>query len=114
MKNIFVLFIALFSLTLFNSCRDDGDEWKENGQFAFTIERDNNFIEKAVGEVNSFKFNVNPTYNYSILCVLPNWTIEPFYSVSLLYFNYYMVKFNDKHGSEPGLVYIDSNNTPIT
>lgn len=67
MKNIFVLFIALFSLTLFNSCRDDGDEWKENGQFAFTIERDNNFIEKAVGEVNSFKFNVNPSYNYSTI-----------------------------------------------
>ena len=48
MKKLIYLFIAFLGLTSFNSCRDSG-EWEGNQQFDFTIERDNDFIEKSVG-----------------------------------------------------------------
>lgn len=67
MKNVFLLLIAFFTLAFVNSCREDGD-WEDGnngGQFGFTIERDNNFIERAVGEVNQLKFNVVPNYDFN-------------------------------------------------
>lgn len=68
MKKIFALIIALCSLSfIINSCREDGDEWADGGQFGYTIERDQNFIEKSVGESNQFTFNVKPTYDYSAI-----------------------------------------------
>ena len=60
MKNVFLLLIAFISLSFFNSCRDDGD-WENGnntGQFGFTIERDNNFIERGIGETNNLKFDI--------------------------------------------------------
>ena len=55
--------VSLFSL---NSCREDGDWGNDNvSQFGFTIERDNNFIEKAVGETNQLNFNIVPNYDFS-------------------------------------------------
>lgn len=68
MKKIFALIIALCSLSfIINSCREDGDEWADGGQFSYTIERDQNFIEKSVGESNQFTFNVKPSYDYSAI-----------------------------------------------
>ena len=69
MKNVFLLLIAFISLSFFNSCRDDGD-WENGnntGQFGFTIERDNNFIERGIGETNNLKFNIVPNYNFNSL-----------------------------------------------
>ena len=65
MKNAIFLLLAFFSLSFLNSCREDG-EWESNGsQFSFTVERDNNFIEKGVGEANQLKFNIVPNYDFS-------------------------------------------------
>lgn len=67
MKNLFYLIIAFFSLTFsLQSCEDDGD-WADasGGQFGFTVERDDFFIEKSVGESNQLKFNVVTNYDFS-------------------------------------------------
>lgn len=65
MRNTIIIILSLFSIMIFNSCREDGDWGKDNAeQFGFTIERDNNFIEKAVGEINQLKFNVRPSYDF--------------------------------------------------
>lgn len=67
MKNLFYLIIAFFSLTLtLNSCEDDGD-WDDitGGQFGFTIEKDDYFIEKSVGEANQMKYNVVTNYDFT-------------------------------------------------
>lgn len=67
MKNLFYLIIAFFSLTFsLNSCEDDGD-WDDitGGQFGFTIERDDYFIEKSVGEANQMKYNVVTNYDFA-------------------------------------------------
>lgn len=65
MRNTIIIILSFFSILLFNSCREDGDWGNDNeGQFGFTIERDNNFIEKAVGEINQLKFNVRPSYDF--------------------------------------------------
>lgn len=69
MKKLFLLLIAFFTLAFVNSCREDGD-WEDGnngGQFGFTIDRDNNFIEKGIGETNSLKFNIVPNYDFSAL-----------------------------------------------
>lgn len=52
-------------MVVMNSCREDG-EWgnNEGGQFGFSIERDKDFIEKAVGEENQLKFNIIPKYDF--------------------------------------------------
>nr|WP_181715788.1 hypothetical protein [Chryseobacterium sp.]QJS06473.1 hypothetical protein [Chryseobacterium sp.] len=65
MKKIICLVFAVLYLFTLNSCREDGDWGNGNGsQFGFSIERDNNFIEKAVGETNQLKFNVQPSYDF--------------------------------------------------
>ena len=65
MRNTIIIILSLFSILLCNACREDGDWGNDNaGQFGFTIERDNNFIEKAVGEINQLKFNVRPSYDF--------------------------------------------------
>lgn len=67
MKNLFYLIATFFCLTLFiNSCSEDGD-WQDapGGQFGFTVDRDENYIEKSVGESNQLKFNIVSNYNYS-------------------------------------------------
>lgn len=65
MKKLLLLFCSL--LFLFN-CQSDRDlEDQNSSQFAFTIDRDENFIEKAVGETNQLKFNINPNYDFSSL-----------------------------------------------
>lgn len=66
MKKIFFLICSVLFLFVFNSCREDG-EWDNNngGQFGFTIERDEDFIEKAIGEENQLKFNINPSYDFA-------------------------------------------------
>lgn len=68
MKKFFYLIIAFFSLSImFQSCADDGD-WEDGntgGQFGFTIVRDDNFIEKGIGEVNQLKFNIQTNYDFS-------------------------------------------------
>ena len=65
MRNTIIIILSLFSILLFNSCREDGEWGNDNaGQFGFTIERDNNFIEKAVGEINQLKFNVRSSYDF--------------------------------------------------
>lgn len=66
MKKLFLLLVA-FTFVILNSCREDGD-WQDGnntGQFGFSIERDNNFIEKSVGESNDLKFNIVPNYDFS-------------------------------------------------
>jgi len=66
MKKIFYVLCSVLILVLMNACREDG-EWGNNngGQFGFTIERDEEFIEKAVGEENQLKFNIKPNYDFS-------------------------------------------------
>lgn len=73
MKNILNLFTVLFAFIAITftiqSCSEDGD-WENGsngGQFGFTIERDNYFIEKAVGETNQIKFNIKPNYNFETI-----------------------------------------------
>lgn len=66
MKKLFLLLVA-FTFVILNSCREDGD-WQDGnntGQFGFSIERDNNFIEKSVGESNDLKFNIVPNYDFN-------------------------------------------------
>lgn len=64
MKKFIYLVLTIFCLSLtLNSCQEDGD-WENGAQFGFTIERDNNFIEKGVGETNQLKFNIKPSYNF--------------------------------------------------
>ena len=66
MKKLILLLTFCVSLFFLNSCREDGDWGNDNGgQFGFTIERDDNFIEKAVGETNQLKFNIVPSYNFN-------------------------------------------------
>lgn len=66
MRNTIIIILSLFSILLFNSCREDGDWGKDNdGQFGFTIERDDNFIEKSVGETNQLKFNIKTNYDFA-------------------------------------------------
>lgn len=68
MKKLLMLFVAMFTLALsINSCRDGGDWEEENGQFGFSINRDNSFNEKSVGEINQFKFNVVTNYDFSTI-----------------------------------------------
>lgn len=65
MRNTIIIILSLFSILLFNSCREDGDWGNDNeGQFGFTIERDDNFIEKSVGETNQLKFNIKTNYDF--------------------------------------------------
>ncbi len=66
MKKIFYVLCSVLVLVLMNACREDG-EWGNNngGQFGFAIERDEEFIEKAVGEENQLKFNIKPNYDFS-------------------------------------------------
>ena len=66
MKKLILLLTFCVSLFFLNSCREDGDWGNDNGgQFGFTIERDDNFIEKAVGETNQLKFNIVPSYDFN-------------------------------------------------
>ncbi|PWN59582.1 TraQ conjugal transfer family protein [Chryseobacterium oncorhynchi] len=72
MNKIFKLFALFFAITLtvfsIQSCSEDGDwENTNGGQFGFSIVRDTDFIEKAVGETNQFKFNLVTNYNFSSL-----------------------------------------------
>ncbi|RNA63936.1 hypothetical protein D1631_00045 [Chryseobacterium nematophagum] len=67
-KYLFILLTALGAI-FFNSCAKDGD-WEDGrtgGQFGFTIERDDNFIEKGIGEVNQLKFNIQTNYDFSMI-----------------------------------------------
>lgn len=64
MKKLALLILAIISISFINSCREDGN-WENEGQFGFTVDRDTNFIEKAVGEVNPFKLNVHTNYDFS-------------------------------------------------
>lgn len=66
MKKIFFLICSVLFLLALDSCREDG-EWSNNngGQFGFTIERDEDFIEKAIGEENQLKFNIVPNYDFT-------------------------------------------------
>lgn len=67
MKKTLLLFIAIFSAFFLNSCREDGD-WgnnQNNGQFSYTVDRDKDFIEKAVGETTDLKFNIKANYEYA-------------------------------------------------
>ncbi|WP_454060770.1 TraQ conjugal transfer family protein [Elizabethkingia ursingii] len=67
MKKTFFIFLSILSLFLFNSCRSDGD-WgnnQTNGQFGFTVERDKDFQEKAVGETTDIKFNIKANYDFA-------------------------------------------------
>lgn len=63
LKYLLVCLVSIFSL---NSCREDGD-WGNNneGVFSFAIERDTDYIEKALGEVNELKFNVKTKYDFA-------------------------------------------------
>lgn len=66
LKLLAVFFAIAFTVFNIQSCSDDGD-WENGtngGQFGFTIERDDFFIEKAVGETNQIKFNIKPNYNF--------------------------------------------------
>ncbi|MDV3950512.1 hypothetical protein CMT75_18520 [Elizabethkingia anophelis] len=69
MKKTFFIFVTILSLFLFNSCRSDGD-WgnnQTNGQFGFTVERDKDFQEKAVGEITDIKFNIKANYDFNTI-----------------------------------------------
>lgn len=65
MKNLLLIFCTLFFLI---NCQNDREmEEANSSQFGFTIDRDENFIEKSVGEVNQLKFNINPKYDFNAL-----------------------------------------------
>lgn len=65
MKKLLLIFCSLFFLV---SCQNDRDLDDQNSsQFGFTVDRDENFIEKSVGEVNQLKFNINPSYDFNSL-----------------------------------------------
>lgn len=72
-----ILFILLAGMIcVLNSCREDGD-WGENqtnGQFGFSIERDKDYIEKAVGETTDIKFNVKAKYDFSTIPMVIKYT----------------------------------------
>lgn len=66
LKLLTIFFAIAFTIFNIQSCSDDGD-WENGtngGQFGFTIERDDFFIEKSVGETNQIKFNIKPNYNF--------------------------------------------------
>lgn len=65
-KGLKYLLVAIVSVLMLNSCREDGD-WSNNneGIFGFTIERDTDYIEKALGEKNQLKFNVKSKYDFT-------------------------------------------------
>jgi len=65
MKKLILIFCTLLFLV---NCQNDRDfEDQNSSQFNFTVNRDENFIEKAVGETNQLKFNINPTYDFNAL-----------------------------------------------
>lgn len=67
MKKYLLILIAVLGTLFTNSCATDGD-WEDGtngGQFGFTIERDDNFIEKGIGEANQLKFNIQTNYDFS-------------------------------------------------
>lgn len=65
MKKLFYLCIVMLSLgTIINSCRDNS-EIDVNQGFTFKVERDVDFVEKALREVNNIKFNVITDYDFS-------------------------------------------------
>ncbi|WP_454058944.1 TraQ conjugal transfer family protein [Elizabethkingia ursingii] len=67
MKKLLLLLMAVFTVFTINSCRDEiqgKDEDKNNAQFSFKVERDTDFIEKAVGETNDIKLNIKPNYKF--------------------------------------------------
>lgn len=65
MKKLILIFCTLLFLV---NCQNDRDfEDQNSSQFAFTIDRDESFIEKSVGETNQLKFNINPTYDFNAL-----------------------------------------------
>lgn len=66
MKNISIILLMIFSVFALNSCREDGEfENNNQGQFSFTVDRDDNFIEKSVGETNQLKFNLITAYDFA-------------------------------------------------
>lgn len=64
MKNSVLALLSFLFLFLLSSCREDGD-WGNDVQFSFTVDRDDTFIEKAVGENNQLMFNIKPNYDFS-------------------------------------------------
>lgn len=67
MKKILFILLASVTVLFINSCRSDGD-WgnnQTNGQFGFTVERDKDFQEKAVGETTDIKFNIKANYDFA-------------------------------------------------
>lgn len=65
MKKLLLLFCSLLFLV---NCQSDRDlEDPNSAQFGYTVERDENFIEKALGQTNHLKFNINPNYDFSSL-----------------------------------------------
>lgn len=65
MKKILFILLASFTLLFINSCKQDGN-WDDNdgGAYTFKVERDTDFIEKAVGESNDLKLNIKPAYRF--------------------------------------------------
>lgn len=65
MKKILFILLASFTLLFINSCKQDGN-WDDNdgGTYTFKVERDTDFIEKAVGESNDLKLNIKPAYRF--------------------------------------------------
>lgn len=69
MKKLIYILLAVFCLSItINSCQEDGN-WEDvnGGQFGFSVKRDANFIEKAVGETNQFKFNIEANYDFATI-----------------------------------------------
>ncbi|REC39844.1 hypothetical protein [Chryseobacterium sp. 5_R23647] len=67
MKKYFLILLSVLGTLFLNSCATDGD-WEDGnngGVFGFTIERDETFIEKGLGEVNQLKFNIIPNYDFN-------------------------------------------------
>lgn len=75
MKKILFILLAGIGFIL-NSCREDGD-WgndQTDSQFTYTIDRDKDFSEKAVGEVTELKFNIKSNYDYSTIPMVLKYT----------------------------------------
>jgi len=67
MKKVLFVLMAVFTVFTINSCRDEnqqGNEDKVNASFSFKVDRDTDFIEKAVGETNNLKLNIKPNYKF--------------------------------------------------